>query len=423
MSNWQQTTLGKVLSAGGGKIQTGPFGSQLHASDYVASGIPCIMPANMKNNRVNLSDIAFISEKDAKRLSHHLVQAGDIVYSRRGDVTQKALIREAEAGYFCGTGCLLVRPGDAIDPEFLTYHLSTPTNQDWIVKQAVGATMPNLNTAILSAIPLNVPPNKETQKKIAAVLSALDAKIDCNNRINAELEAMANTLYDYWFMQFEFPDANGKPYKSSGGKMVYNTTLKREIPDGWRDSNILALANLFGGGTPTKKNPAYWGGRIPFFTPTDADGNIFKFATADYITEEGLNDSSTRLFPECTIFITARGSVGRLVLSGVDMAMNQSCYALCAKSGISYVYLYFLAKELIHHLQVKSSGSVFDSIVSNDIELTFLAIPEKSILASFGRYLKPVFENIANNTKENQELCQLRDWLLPMLMNGQVTIK
>ena len=422
MSKWRQTTLGKVLISGGGKIQTGPFGSQLHASDYVADGIPCIMPANMKSNRVDLSAIAYISEKDAKRLSKHLVKAGDILYSRRGDVTQKALIREAEAGYFCGTGCLLVRPGDAIDPEFLTYHLSTPTNQDWIVKQAVGATMPNLNTAILSAVPLNLPPNKDIQRRTAAILSALDAKIDCNNRINAELEAMAKTLYDYWFVQFDFPDANGKPYKSSGGKMAYNATLKREIPSGWHDSNVLAVADLLGGGTPTKKKPHYWGGDIPFFTPTDADGSIFKFSTTDYITSEGLKGSSTKLFSKHTVFITARGSVGRLVLAGVDMAMNQSCYALRAKAGISHVFLFFLAKELIHHLHVKSSGSVFDSIVSNDIELTKLAIPKGEVIEKFAAVVEPVFEKIANNTKENQQLAQLRDWLLPLLMNGQVTV-
>ena len=422
MSKWRQTTLGKVLISGGGKIQTGPFGSQLHASDYVADGIPCIMPANMKSNRVDLSAIAYISEKDAKRLSKHLVKAGDILYSRRGDVTQKALIREAEAGYFCGTGCLLVRPGDAIDPEFLTYHLSTPTNQDWIVKQAVGATMPNLNTAILSAVPLNLPPNKDIQRRTAAILSALDAKIDCNNRINAELEAMAKTLYDYWFVQFDFPDANGKPYKSSGGKMAYNATLKREIPSGWHDSNVLAVADLLGGGTPTKKKPHYWGGDIPFFTPTDADGSIFKFSTTDYITSEGLKGSSTKLFSKHTVFITARGSVGRLVLAGVDMAMNQSCYALRAKAGISHVFLFFLAKELIHHLHVKSSGSVFDSIVSNDIELTKLAIPKGEVIEKFAAVVEPAFEKIANNTKENQQLAQLRDWLLPLLMNGQVTV-
>jgi type I restriction enzyme S subunit len=421
MAEWTRTTLGKIVASGGGKIQTGPFGSQLHASDYVLSGIPCIMPANMKCNRVDLSDIAFISERDAERLSQHLVQEGDIVYSRRGDVTQKALIRKDEVGYFCGTGCLLVRPGKKIDSEFLTYHLSTPSNQGWIVKQAVGATMPNLNTTILSEVPLRVP-GKTTQQKIAAVLSALDAKIECNNRINAELEAMAKTLYDYWFVQFDFPDRNGKPNKTSGGKMVYNTTLKREIPAGWKDSNILAVADLLGGGTPTKKKPEYWNGNIPFFTPSDADGTIFKFATEDYITEDGLKKSSTKLFEKNTIFITARGSVGKLVLAGVNMAMNQSCYALRAKSSISHVYLFFLTKELIHHLEVKSSGSVFDSIVSNDIEFTNLAIPDSTLVEKFAAVVEPAFVRIANNIRENQHLTQLRDWLLPMLMNGQVTV-
>jgi len=166
----------------------------------------------------------------------------------------------------------------------------------------------------------------------------------------------------------------------------------------------------------------YWHGDIPFFTPTDADGSIYKFTTTDYITEEGLKGSSTKLLGKNTVFITARGSVGKLVLAGVDMAMNQSCYALRAKPGISHTYLFFLAKELIHHLQVKSSGSVFDSIVSNDIELTSLAIPDKDIVEKLAAAIEPAFEKIANNTKENQHLTQLRDWLLPLLMNGQVTV-
>lgn len=179
---------------------------------------------------------------------------------------------------------------------------------------------------------------------------------------------------------------------------------------------------MFGGGTPTKKKAEFWGGDIPFFTPTDADGTIFKFSTAGYITEEGLKGSSTKRFGMQTISISARGSVGRLMLAGVYMAMNQSCYALCAKKGISHVFLFFLTKELIHHLQVKSSGSVFDSIVSNDIELTRLAIPKGGIIEKFASVVEPAFDKIANNTKENQQLAQLRDWLLPLLMNGQVTV-
>jgi type I restriction enzyme S subunit len=265
-------------------------------------------------------------------------------------------------------------------------------------------------------------PDQTKRCAVYDFLNNLDAKIECNNRINAELEAMAKTLYDYWFVQFDFPDHNGKPYKSSGGKMVYNPTLKREIPAGWSDSNILAVADLLGGGTPSKKKPEFWNGNIPFFTPSDADGTIFKFATEDYITEEGLKKSSTKLFEEKTVFITARGSVGKLVLAGIKMAMNQSCYALRAKTGISYTFLFFLVKELIHHLEVKSSGSVFDSIVSNDIEFTNLAIPDSALVEKFAAVAEPAFERIANNTRENQQLTQLRDWLLPMLMNGQVTV-
>ncbi|MCI4205610.1 restriction endonuclease subunit S [Dickeya dianthicola] len=257
MSDQINSTLGELVAAGGGIIHTGPFGSQLHAADYVSEGIPCIMPANMKDNRVNLSGIAFISDDDAKRLSKYLVQEGDIVYSRRGDVTAKALIGINEVGYFCGTGCLLLRPGEKFDSNYLTYYLSTPRIQAWIISQAVGATMPNLNTGILFRIPFTGP-EKPIQEKISATLRSIDDKIDLNNRINAELEAMAKTLYDYWFVQFDFPDANGKPYKTSGGKMEYNATLKRKIPVGWEVNNIGSIVRTELGGTPSTAINDYW---------------------------------------------------------------------------------------------------------------------------------------------------------------------
>ena len=325
----------------------------------------------------------------------------------------------------------LLRPKkEKVMPEYLLYSYLSPAFQQTIISNTIrGATVDRIALNELPDFSIRIPCLEE-QEDVASLLCALDAKIDCNKSINAELKAMAKTLYDYWFVQFDFPFdfasgkpvQNGKPYKSSGGKMVYNPTLKREIPAGWKDSNILAVADLFGGGTPTKKKPEYWNGDVPFFTPRDADGTIFKFATADSITEEGLKKSSTKLFAKNTVFITARGSVGKLVLTGTDMAMNQSCYALCAKHSISHTYLFFLAKELIHHLEVKSSGSVFDSIVSNDIEFTHLAIPDTAVVEKYAAVVEPAFERMAANTKENQHLTQLRDWLLPMLMNGQVTV-
>ena len=312
-----------------------------------------------------------------------------------------------------------INPFEA-DFEYVYYFLKTQYED---LRNLSSGVRKNLNSNDLKNYPIGLPTTLNEQTRIASVLSVLDVKIEPNNRITAELEAMAKTLYAYWFVQFDFPDANGKPYKTSGGEMVYNPTLKREIPEGWDGSNILAVAELLGGGTPTKKKAEYWSGDTPFFTPTDADGNIFKFATEDYITDEGLKKSSTKLFEKNTIFITARGSVGKLVLAGVDMAMNQSCYALRAKPSISHTYLFYLTKELIHHLKVKSSGSVFDSIVSNDIEFTNLAIPDTTLVSEFAKTVDLVFERIANNTRENQYLTHLRDWLLPMLMNGQVTVK
>ena len=320
-----------------------------------------------------------------------------------------------------GQRMVLIKPDPKkIGSKYLLYAMLSEFVQGQINQSdKTGSIVSNLRIPLLKELEI---PMIDGAEDVAAVLSALDAKINCNSRINAELEAMAKALFDYWFVQFDFPNVNGKPYKRSGGAMVYNETLKRNIPKGWTGSSILAVANLIGGGTPKKKIPEYWGGDIPFFTPTDADGAIFKFSTADYITDDGLKGSSTKLFGKHTIFITARGSVGRLVLAGVDMAMNQSCYALRAKPGVSHVFLFFLAKELICHLQVKSSGSVFNSIVSNDIELSDLAIPKDEVIKKYAAIVEPMFEKIGNNTKENQYLVKLRDWLLSMLLNGQVTV-
>ena len=167
------------------------------------------------------------------------------------------------------------------DIDYIYYALKLELKR--LKKKAQGSQTKFLTMPILNGIHFK-DLSFDSQAKIAAVLSALDAKIELNNRTNAELEAMAKILYNYWFVQFDFPDQNGKPYKSSGGTMAYNDTLKREIPAGWDDSNIIAVADLLGGGTPTKKKPEYWAGKIPFFTPTDADGSIYKFSTEDYIT-------------------------------------------------------------------------------------------------------------------------------------------
>lgn len=293
--------------------------------------------------------------------------------------------------------------------------------QKEIIKNNSGSTVFGISAKTFDNI-IVYHPIKDIQEKIGNLLYTIDKKIALNKQINARLEQMAKTLYDYWFVQFDFPDTDGKPYKSSGGEMVFDETLKREIPKGWKSGNILNIANLLGGGTPSKSSPKYWNGNIPFFTPTDCDNSIFILDTADRITDAGLCNSSTRLFKKHSIFITARGSVGRSSINAVPMAMNQSCYAFQAKENVSYTFLFFLIRELIMILEVKATGSVFNSIVSSDIETTNLVISNKDLIRKFGEYCEPLFNQIETNLKQNHQLTQLRDFLLPMLMNGQVSV-
>jgi type I restriction enzyme S subunit len=231
---WEISTLGEVCLRTGGNIQTGPFGSQLHASDYVPFGIPSIMPKNIGENRILISDLSLISSDDAKRLNRYLVKKGDIVYSRRGDVERRALIRHTEEGWLCGTGCLRVRFGnDEIDPLYASYYLGHPQVREWIVRHAVGATMLNLNTSILSSLPFVNPPLPE-QKAIAHILGTLDDKIELNNKMNQTLEAIAQTIFKSWFVNFDPVRA-----KMDGQQPVGMDAATADLfPDSFEDSEL-----------------------------------------------------------------------------------------------------------------------------------------------------------------------------------------
>ena len=415
MSNQINSTLRDLVKAGGGIIHTGPFGSQLHAEDYVAQGIPCIMPANMRDNRVDLSNISFISDEDAQRLSKYLVKEGDIVYSRRGNVTLKALIRKNEAGYFCGTGCLLLRPGNLLDSDYLTYYLSTPKIQSWIISQAIGATMPNLNTGILSRIPFSGP-EKSVQKKISSALRAIDDKLEINNRINAELEAMAKTLYDYWFVQFDFPDANGKPYKTSGGKMEYNTTLKREIPAGWAVNTLSQIANITMGQSPAGESYNEDGIGTLFFQGSTDFGWLFP-------TPRQYTTSPARMAKKGDILLSVRAPVGDMNIANADCCIGRGLAALNSKSS-SDGFLFYVMKYFNQVFDRRNAeGTTFGSMTKDDLHSLQVVCPEPGLLKRYDDIVSEYNKMIFTRSLENQDLTKLRDWLLPLLMNGQITVK
>ena len=265
-------------------------------------------------------------------------------------------------------------------------------------------------------------PELAEQKRIGQLLFSLDQKIALNRAINDNLEAMAKQLYYYWFVQFDFPNEEGKPYKSSGGKMVWNDKLKREIPEGWYADNICRIADILSGGTPSKQIDSYWqNGNIPFFGPTDYAGAIFQLNTAEHITSDGLKHCASSLFEEGVVIITARGSIGKLVIVGTPMAMNQSCYAFRSRNN-EFEYLYFLTAQLIEHLKAKGSGSVFKSIITTDIENSILSIADETTITLFTSTIRPLMNAIKENTKQIEVLTKQRDELLPLLMNGQVSV-
>ena len=310
---------------------------------------------------------------------------------------------------------------DLLDKDFAFYLISST-----LVKQQLSAAAQQ--TKIRHTSPDKIKdctvwiPELAEQKRIGKLLRSLDRKIELNRAINQNLEAMAKQLYDYWFVQFDFPNEEGKPYKSSGGKMVWNEMLKREIPENWHSDNICLIADILSGGTPSKQINEYWNcGHIPFFGPTDYNGSMFQLQTADKITESGLQHCSSSLFEENTIIITARGSIGKLVIVGTPMAMNQSCYALKSKNE-EYEYLYFLTIQLIESLKAKGSGSVFKSIIASDIENTMLCVANKEIISLFCDKVSTVMKQIKKNTQEMIHLTKQRNELLPLLMNGQVSV-
>lgn len=232
-NGWHYITLRNLCAASGGSIQTGPFGSQLHASDYVSDGIPCVMPQNIGDNRINEQNIARITPDDANRLRRHILRRGDIVYSRRGDVERRALVRASEDGWFCGTGCLRIRLGaDVTDSDWLACYLGDVRVRAWIVRHAHGATMANLNTSILGALPVAVPPFPE-QRAIAHILGSLDDKIELNRQMSATLEAMARALFESWFVRFDPVRA-----KAEGRDMGLPADIAALFPDSFEQSEI-----------------------------------------------------------------------------------------------------------------------------------------------------------------------------------------
>lgn len=427
---WTYTTLGKACADGGGDIQTGPFGSQLHAADYVPVGVPSIMPQNIGDNRISEYGIARITPEDATRLSRYLVREGDIVYSRRGDVEKRALIRANEDGWLCGTGCLRVRLGDkGANPSYAAYYLGHPSVREWIVRHAHGATMPNLNTSILSSCPFVIPPSAE-QRAIAHILGTMDDKIELNRRRNQTLEAMARALFKDWFVDFGPVRAKmegREAYLPADLWQLFPDHLDDEgKPEGWRHSTIGDEVTVCGGSTPSTKEPAFWeGGEHRWATPKDLAALTFPVLldTDRKITDAAIAKISSGLLPVGTVLLSSRAPIGYLAIAEVSTAINQGFIAMKCNGALPNVFVLFWCRENMDVILGNANGSTFQEISKSNFRPIPVIVPPELILNAFRERTGPLYRHIVENERESRSLAQLRDTLLPKLISGELRIK
>lgn len=321
------------------------------------------------------------------------------------------IARIARGKYWVNNHAHILESNGKCDIRYLCYCLNTINIRGYIT----GSAQPKLNQDNLLSISINLPP-LEKQVYVADVLDVLDRKISLNTRMNAELEAMAKQLYDYWFVQFDFPDENGKPYKSSGGKMVWNEKRKREIPEGWEDATLFEIANITMGQSPDGST-----------YNTDAIGMVFYQGSTDF----GIRFPSVRMFTtnptrfasKGDILMSVRAPVGDTNIANENCCIGRGLSALNSKIG-STTHLYHILSDLkAKFAQLNAAGTTFGSITKDEMYSLPVVKPSSEVLKSYEDICYPMFEKQMNIDYEINRLTHLRDSLLPMLMNGQVTIE
>ncbi len=415
---WRNLTIGKACDEYGGEVQTGPFGSQLHAADYVPVGIPSVMPKNLSEDRVSTADIARVRETDAERLAKHRLRSGDIIYSRRGDVERRALIGDREAGWLCGTGCLRIRLNPAeIHPSYLFYFLGHPSIRSYIVRHAQGATMPNLNTSILRNVPLTQPPLDE-QKRIAAVLGALDDKIELNRKMNQTLEEMAQAIFKSWFIDFDGVAEEDLEDSELG-----------PIPRGWQITNLGALTDKIGSGaTPRGGASVYVNTGVRLIRSQNIYDSEFKWDGLVHLTDSDADKLRGVTVEEDDILINITGdSILRTCIvdpTVLPARVNQHVAIIRARQDIptDFLHQHLLSKRMKEWLLGHSAGATRKAITKGHLEAVPIIIPPSTKFGEFEKITYPLRRKRNANDLNSRVLTDLRNVLLPKLISGEIRI-
>jgi type I restriction enzyme S subunit len=389
------TVIGNIAS-----VQTGPFGSQLHHKDYVLVGTPIVTVEHLGKRKMIRQNLPCVSEADKNRLSKYTLRYGDLVFSRVGSVDRCSWVSEDEDGWMFSGRCLRVRPNDPseIYHKYLYYFFSLESTKDFVRNIAVGATMPSINTRLLSEVPISFP-GIEEQRQIGDVLSALDDRIEANTAINHHLEQQCYAIYRRFFVEEENPS--------------------------WEVGTVANLGEVIGGSTPSKAKPEYYTKQgIAWITPKDLSISKNKFILHGEvdITDLGLRNSSTRLMPRGTVLFSSRAPIGYIAIASGDVCTNQGFKSIVPKASIGTVYVYFFLKDNLQIIKGMASGSTFTEVSSSTMKMVPAVIPDYHTLTLFREACEPMFEQQELLEQENDRLAALRDALLPRLISGELSV-
>jgi type I restriction enzyme S subunit len=375
------------------EIAMGPFGSNIKVSCFVDSGVPVLNGSNLEGFSLSEKTFRYVTRKKADSLNKANAHRGDIVITHRGTLGQIVLIPQDSKydRYVISQSQFRVRCNDKVLPEYLVYYFHTPIGQHKLLSNASQVGVPALARPSSTFQQIEVVlPELSIQKCVVEIISTIQKKIANNQELNDNLQqqaaALFSSLYDRSNTEVRFTD----------------------------------LIQILGGGTPKTGENTYWNGNIAFFTPKDV-GIPYTLITEKTISKEGLSHCNSRLYPVNTVFVTARGTVGKVGMSGVPMAMNQSCYALVGKET-HQLLVYFYTLKAVDRLKHKASGAVFDAITTRDFESEQIMKLSDDDATAFLRVAEPMFQEVLNNNIENLRLSTLRDSLLPKLMSGEIDV-
>jgi type I restriction enzyme, S subunit len=403
-SDWEVDVINNLKSSERNSISMGPFGSKIKKENFIDCGVPVIRGINLKNFEFLEDDFVFVSEEKAEELKASWVKQKDIVITHRGTLGQVGFVPENSKfkKYIVSqSGMKLTCDEDKIDSKFLYYYLNSKVGQYFLLMNKSQVGVPAIAQASTSfkKIPVPLPIIKE-QKAIANVLSSLDGKIETNNQINKKLEEMAKSIFKYWFVDFEFPNDDGEPYKSSGGEMVESELGL--IPKGWKVNSIGDILELAYGKALKKENRQE--GLIPVYGSNGIIG---------YHNEAIVNGPG--------IVIGRKGNPGTVIYVHEDFYPIDTTFYVVPKTEINeFGYLYWFLKH--QNLSNLSADSAVPGLSRNIAYMNKILIPDKSLIIKFEETLLTINKEIFNKNKENQVFTNIRDTLLPKLMSGEIRV-